>query len=412
MQIRKRHFLEIALPVTMLAFIGQGSPVITRLISVNTRWIFLLVLFVYVFSRRRLLSGLYTDLRVTLFLYFGWCFLSIFWSEQPVLSCAKLGGVFLVLFACIEAGFEWVLMKGWQNSLTCFLLLCVFTLSLGLLGGQSANAVSSINTHVVYQGLTRNSNYFGFLQALIYPYLLWQCYRNWAYPVRRLLCCFLLVLTVGFLLSSFSRSAIAMVLCTSIFFVLGLTVKKRMLILMGLCLIIFSILSFLSLNMTALAYKGDKGDLFKTRREVWDDSLNAAQQGGWLGGGYGVSIGDDFVWKDLSGSYGREKGNSQLAVIEETGLIGGGIYLLFWLTLLSRLFSFYFKLQGEKKTMFGLVLGGILGLLMQSLVEAWWTASAAPESIFFWVLYGISVGYMRIIEDAPGPGDSSVGMKE
>ena len=46
--------------------------------------------------------------------------------------------------------------------------------------------------------------------------------------------------------------------------------------------------------------------------------------GGWMGGGYGVTIGGgEFVFDNLNAAnYGREKANSQLGIFEETGASG------------------------------------------------------------------------------------------
>ena len=51
--------------------------------------------------------------------------------------------------------------------------------------------------------------------------------------------------------------------------------------------------------------------IFYTRQQVWDESLEHAMRGGFIGGGYGVTIGAP-VWASEGFSsigYGREKGN-------------------------------------------------------------------------------------------------------
>src|SRR5262249_8035860 len=78
----------------------------------------------------------------------------------------------------------------------------------------------------------------------------------------------------------------------------------------------------------------DEEGLLRSRRQEWEESLRLAEEGGWIGGGYGVTIGDTSFTGGLTAvGYGREKGNSQLAIVEETGVIGFVFYLLLLLAL-------------------------------------------------------------------------------
>ena len=175
--------------------------------------------------------------------------------------------------------------------------------------------------------------------------------------------------------------------------------RKRTIVLASISFLLVSgVLFFSSLTYTNLLHKGAKVDVLESRRDVWDATYLAALQGGWLGSGYGVTIGGAEF--SLSGglslvNYGREKGNSQLAVIEETGVVGFIFYLLLLVIFFQQAFHCYAVSQGDKKVMMGLILGTMLGLTLQSIVEAWWGAPASPEAIYFWSLFGIVVGIMR-----------------
>jgi hypothetical protein len=109
-----------------------------------------------------------------------------------------------------------------------------------------------------------------------------------------------------------------------------------------------------------------------------------------MGAGFSVTIGDT-NYKIKQASYGREKGNSQLAILEETGVIGlllsSVVIFLFFL----HVFFYYLRFSSDEKVMLGLVLGSICGLLAESFVEAWWD-SLGPEVICFWTLVGIVFG--------------------
>jgi O-antigen ligase len=96
--------------------------------------------------------------------------------------------------------------------------------------------------------------------------------------------------------------------------------------------------------------------------------------------------------------YGREKGNSQLAIVEETGVIG----LVFYAFFLSALFSYLFRAfrgasDERAKVALGLVTGALLGMTFQSVFEAWWVAPGSPESAFFWAIAGLGLGLSHLV---------------
>ena len=95
--------------------------------------------------------------------------------------------------------------------------------------------------------------------------------------------------------------------------------------------------------------------------------------------------------------YGREKGNSQLAVMEELGLIGLGLYVALLATLLSYLAHTFQRIRmRDEKVAFGIVTGAIIGMIVSSVFEAWWVAPGSPEAPFFWGLIGIALGLGRV----------------
>jgi hypothetical protein len=84
--------------------------------------------------------------------------------------------------------------------------------------------------------------------------------------------------------------------------------------------------------------------------------------------------------KDTSGfdfgltafGYGREKGNTQLAIMEELGLIGLWLYGLLLASLFGHLARTFKRFQTrDDKVAFGIVTGAILGMTVNSVFEAW-----------------------------------------
>jgi O-antigen ligase len=101
--------------------------------------------------------------------------------------------------------------------------------------------------------------------------------------------------------------------------------------------------------------------------------------------------------------YGREKGNSQLAIVEETGLVGLAFYLVLVFALISRVYGGFAMAKNPRaKVALGLAFGAVVGMLFQSVFEAWWVAPGAPESVAFWALTGVSLGLCARKDDAGG----------
>src|SRR5262249_40536412 len=102
--------------------------------------------------------------------------------------------------------------------------------------------------------------------------------------------------------------------------------------------------------------RGD--DAFFSRRATWEKTYDAAKEGGVLGVGYGVSAGfSDYSFGLTSNTYGREKGNAQLAIWEETGLVGLALYAIFLLALFQELLVGLLRTPGpDQRAEFALVI--------------------------------------------------------
>jgi len=137
--------------------------------------------------------------------------------------------------------------------------------------------------------------------------------------------------------------------------------------------------------------------VFQSRYSVWKQSLARAEKGGLIGAGFGVNINNhafsgDALSGQISSKYKGEKGNSQLAIIEETGIIGFGLYLILIISLFGSAIPRYLQLKGVDRVVMGTMLGAIIGLLLESLVEGWWDSAAGPEVICFWTFVGVIHG--------------------
>lgn len=139
------------------------------------------------------------------------------------------------------------------------------------------------------------------------------------------------------------------------------------------------------------------GDILFSRRDPWEESYNGALQGGWFGLGYGASYGDTGFSGGLTAvGYGREKCNSQLAVIEETGIVGGVFYVILIFTIFAELLRGVKRaVEPEARMEIALITGLASGLLLQSMFEAWWTSPGSVESALFWSTVGVGSALVR-----------------
>ena len=117
------------------------------------------------------------------------------------------------------------------------------------------------------------------------------------------------------------------------------------------------------------------------RTVLWEPSLEAAKLGSIFGLGYGVSA-PDIKTPITTGShyedgrYIREKGNSVLAMIEETGLIGLFLFLLpvFWVTRKFIIYNLQFTIKEKPKNNYTLYIihCTLFAMLIHAQFEAWW----------------------------------------
>jgi hypothetical protein len=405
-RIRKRSFFEISLPLMVLAFLGQGTVFINISHLPDIRFVLLFVIFSYFFLNRKIFAYIENQYFIFFLIsYLLFCVTSSLWSEIPFLSFSKSVAFLFAVITLVTAGCAWVVKFGYRRSLDWVFPVLIITLISGLFGGKADCAVSGI---ITYGGLSGNANNFGFLAAMVFPLILWRCYCAKENKRALFFLVVILIMDIKFLFSSYSRSSIAILLCVILFFVISLSLSKKIVITFG---SIFSIIFLLVMMPVSLlenmamkhvikwgdvTVKGPVADqVLSSREEVWQQSFNNAIKGGIMGAGFFATIGDT-NYKVGQAWYGREKGNSQLAILEETGVIGLLLSSIVIALFFYHAFFYYPRFNGDEKVMLGLVLGSMCGLLVESFVEAWWD-SLGPEVVCFWMLVGVVFGlvYMK-----------------
>lgn len=396
--MRREHWIFFV-PVTVLAFVAPAVAYVNVIFTTTTRWAVAGVLLLVLVVTGRVFAILRHNVGSALLAYVAWCLLTSAWSEVPELSLMKSTGLALVCVGLFAGGQQWVARLGWERALDYLFPLLALALFAGVFG-QSA-IESSSELLVLYEGLTGNPNMLGSLMNMAIPLLLWQCYRHRRARTRLILWLGMLGIVVGVLLLSVSRSSILAALVTFVVF-LSVVGIRRNAILYALAAVVVSgtlfavpdVYETLEQRYIRKVRPGTETEVFGSRQEVWEESYDLAIQGGMFGGGYGVTIGDTAFHGGLTAvGYGREKGNSQLAIMEETGIVGLLLYVVFLVVLFQRA-SWPMRQARDRdmKVMGALVFGALAGQIAQSLFEAWWVAPGSPEAAYFWAMSGVAVG--------------------
>lgn len=385
---------HILMPLLLVSFLSTGITFMQPTFWLDARWPILAIMGLYVLSTKTRTS-LPGPAFVALITYSSWCVATALWSEQPGLSILKSGLMFLVAMIGVRAGYLWQAQHD-STSTLAFLFPClVLSLMSSLGGGEST---SSLNALV---GSTHGSNFLGTSVAIAVPLSLWSFER--AVGRARLIWAGVLVFQVIVLYQSISRGAYLISLSAITGWVISRSVGRS--IGVALAIVWVSVLLLIASPQTvdALIQRNfskttlASGSVLDSRQKNWDESYDAAVVGAWAGVGYGVSTGM-VPAGGLSlrmGGYGREKGNSQLAIVEETGVVGLVFYLLLLLSLLQPILRAFMSTTGPQKTMLGLVSGALVGMVLQSIVESWWVGPGSLEFCYFWVIAGVGLGLAR-----------------
>lgn len=404
---------ELIIPLTLLAFIGPGINILNWVLNETTRWGVLATLtFFLLYSRRR---EMFEVLRRPLFwviqVYALWGLMTVTWSEVPQISLAKALVFFWVVTTMLIAGYSWVMRNKRVHACDFLWLFAVFALIASFRGESVENENMD---SALYAGMTGNPNFLGVILAVASVWLIWRAYLV-RLSRRRLFSFYLglLALDLYFLFLSHSRASQLISLFVTLGLLMGLgKIKKFLPYTLVFVVLIATIYNFspaardfvvqyaFKTNLDYLESVDVENAILFSREQIWQESYELAMRGGILGGGYGVTIGESFQGEIgtsiSSGKYGREQGNTQLAILEQTGLIGFGLYLML---IVAIIWIFISGLRGARiavdRVAIGLLGGLLFGMLIMSVFEAWWVAPGSAESATFWMLLGALLGITR-----------------
>ena len=408
----RTRLIDWYFPLLVAALVLCGTNLAPAILNGTTRWLLVLsgaaIAVTSVAGRRVWRSGAFMWMAAYLLL----CLASAAWSEMPTLSLYKALAACLVMAGMFSCGYVWMQRRAQLSDLwKLFYWLVIASLLVAVLG-RSGEGLSAAGGGY-YAGLTGNSNYLGWMMSVSVAPLLWRVLDRHASTRQKFIYVVLLVMAAYYLLQSQSRGSMLVVLCSCFGLLVVSGASKKLLALGG---------GTLLLLVTLLAAPGFGGELYakyvlkdtglsmsaafeKSRGAPTEESFAGAKQGGFLGAGYGVSVGADpsgYRGGLSAVGYGREKGNSALAIIEEIGLIGLVLVLLLLLHIFGMALKAYRMSYGrEVRALIGLSTGLWFGLVVHFNFEAWLVAPGSAESLFFWGYIGaLYAMYRRVIYEA------------
>jgi hypothetical protein len=403
---------ELIIPLCLLAFVAPGLTFLNWALNETTRWLVLLALTFFLLQKRgRLLRGLFHQhLFFWVIIYASWCMMSTLWSEVPILSFAKAIVFFWISLVFLVAGYAWARYHSGRDRLNVLWLFSLVTLV-----ATQGGVAEEMNTGAsYYTGMTGNPNLLGFILFISSTWFIWQAFSAHREGRRKrfLLFVCLYLFDLYFLVLCHSRASLIAFAIILMGFLMGTGKFWRWLPYLVVTLFIgylaYSYIPSVNSVLDEYASKANPEylesiglsgeDIWYSRELIWEVSYELAKQGGLVGGGYGVTIGEAFTAaigpSVSSGQYGREQGNTQLAIMEQTGIIGLGLYLFLMLSIfLTWLGGMRKASQRSDKVALGLLGGALAGLLFQSILEAWWVAPGSPESATFWTLLGTMLAF-------------------
>ena len=149
--------------------------------------------------------------------------------------------------------------------------------------------------------------------------------------------------------------------------------------------------------------------VFKTESTIGDRrstqinaTISAAIHGGLNGLGYGISDPENVINKDIveGKRYYREKMISVLALIEEVGLIGMGLFLaiigyVFWGLINAKGKILNNKLEIiNVKLEAAFMIAVLIGLSFNAQIEGWWLGAGSWQFLLFFMFLGLGFGRM------------------
>lgn len=352
----------------------------------------LLMAYAYYASNRKLTFLIPESL---LAIFFFWSLLTSLWSASPVLTILKSLSFALVFLSIFLISLD--LSKVWPKFSDYLILFVVGVTGTAVILSFLVGSPWNLRGPPHLKGMFGISVTLGFMLFISFVSIIYGFYYVKSSKGRIIIGIFL-VIFLAMLVANQARSGYVAI-AASLAYLLIVSGNIRLILSVFVATILGALLVHQTMGFQVFydqyVLKGgsEQAGVFASRQEPFEATLEGARQGSILGLGYGVSFGDQggFELSATAVGYGREKGSSQLAVIEETGLIGLFIYFAFHISL------FLTKRRGAPFWKFHAKKSILIGAFIHSAVEAWWVAPGSIQMCIFLALSGAFLGENRSV---------------
>lgn len=321
-----------------------------------------------------------------------WSLTTAFWSENFWLTMTKLPLYAFTVTGLFIGGFQFARVQNEkQNPFFPFQFVLVPTVLASLPSLLTGAGFMAGN----FRGITGNSNTLGATIALCSPWLLWEFRDAFESRWRKLWLFAFGVLSLVMLVLSHSRASLGALSIILLISMRNLNLGRRLLFLYSAALaavLLFVMVPKLYQDVYSQYVLKRSDTLVHSREDQFQSSWDAAREGGVTGAGFGVSIGMSRYWNfSKFSTSAREKGSTQLAVVEETGLVGFTLYLAMLLAIAFGIRNLMMcdNLRGQRIGV--LALAFFVAAVFHSMFEAWFFA-IGPETAYFWATLGLTFG--------------------
>jgi O-antigen ligase len=363
------------------------------------RYVYLFAGVIVIFLFRREIVSILKDNKQLLIYYpfAGWALLTAVWSYNPEVSLQR--GIYLlfIISAGIFSGSLWYKKFFNLNFLLPVNLVAVILSFLSLISGFPSGNWLLIDV-LAFRGFMTHPNtlasliMFSFFPVLV---LLFRIIGNKNENsnadfgmLKIILLIFIVIINLLLLAVTFSRAAVLSVLLFVNLVMLTYHIKYLILTYFVLLLLVLISL-FLLPDIPKYIYKQYivKGtdSIMASRYKLIEDSYLAAKNGGIKGLGYGVS--DSTIKNPVYSNPGtgvREKGNSFLALIEETGWIG--LFLFIFPVIYPVYYGVRKKIKFTQEIM--TILFILISLFVHAQFEGWLTGVAFFSLLYYFLFFG------------------------
>lgn len=388
------RWYRILFALTVAGFIMPNFPALFGTVGLYARFVLLLALIpvtIAFLANSRLLIPL--PLVAAIFLFLLYAVTTGFWSENPKLTMLKWAVYVCINLALLFGGSiaaeRWPGNPFWVLKWTYIAMIVLSAISLVRGGGWFLGN---------FRGYSGNSNSLAASIMLTSPWLIYELKKRWPETRYRIGLLTLSCASLVIVLCTHSRAATGALLLLIAASASTVRISRKMLFVYLTVVLLIGIYlyrpSVYGVIYSTYVEKRSE-DVFNSRAEQMQESWQAAKKGRLFGVGFGVSTDMARYWDStLFGHSSREKGNSMLAIVEETGLIGFSLYLLEISGIYFSFRRFTASNNQESRFVYSIAVGFLLASTLHSAFEAWYL-STGPDVSVFWAVVGISIGALR-----------------